>query len=121
MKLDFDCYDRYHNYHNEKVAKWIAENYEVDTPQSIYSCYAPVCSCDTYEKEDERDHYLLDDEGNKTDEPYEGYYEKFDGESLSEEIPGLTESEKEELIDIINVRVYACPHCLWWAMDGDNC
>lgn len=121
MKLDFEFYDQYHNYHNEKVAKWISEHYEADTPQEYYGCYDSVCFCRTYGKKGENERYLLDDEGNKTDVVYEAFYEKIDGEELAKEIPGLTEEEKEELIDIESVRIYACTHCLSWAMDGDNC
>lgn len=72
------------------------------------------------EKKGENERYLLDDEGNKTDEVYEAYYEKIDGEELAEEIPELTEEEKEELRVIESVRIYACTHCLC-TLDGDNC
>ncbi|PFO78865.1 hypothetical protein, partial [Bacillus cereus] len=93
MDLKLEYYEK-HNYHNEKVVEWIAKHYDATTIQESYGCHDPVCRyCETVEKEDGY-HFLLDDKGNETDNLYEAYYEKIDGEELAEEVPGLTEEEK---------------------------
>ncbi|MDG1651656.1 hypothetical protein P7D08_26135 [Bacillus pacificus] len=113
MKLDLESYSR-HNYHNEKVVKWFSENYEVGE-DSIEQTSWFGCRCSVYIKDDV--YNLMDDDGNKTDEPYEMHFEGIDTEELVNKIPGLTEKEIEELLDIQYLRVYACPVCEDWSLD----
>ena len=86
-----------HNYHNEKVAKWILDNF--DGQIELVRPGESFCSCE-------------DTEYDRT--------ERIDSEYIIDAIPNLTTEEVNELIDIEQVWVYYCPRCLEWAMDGLN-
>ncbi len=113
MNLDIQFYSR-HNYHNEKVVKWFAGNYEVDE-DSLEESGPFGCCCSTYYKDDVT--YLLDDDGNKTDKLYKVYFEIVDVEEFMDKIPDLTEEEREELLDMGILRIYLCPECENWSLD----
>lgn len=115
MKLDIDCYTR-HNYHNEKVIKWFSENHEV-SEDCLEESDGFGCCCLIYMEPEEGVCYLLDSDGNTSDEPYVMYFESIDTEELVNKIPGLTEKEIEELLGIQQLRVYGCPVCKNWSLD----
>ncbi|MFS0783329.1 hypothetical protein [Bacillus sp. 1P06AnD] len=109
----------HHNYHNEKVAKWLLENH---TPEQTCSPITNFCSCDTYENIHPKTGnslglYII---FNGEEERYYDYSDDVIAEDIIKFVPGLTEEEKEELHDIEAVRVYYCPFCLEWATDGAN-
>jgi hypothetical protein len=95
MILALDKYTE-HNYHNEKVKLYIAENFYGDREEST----GWGCAC-----ENEVDHDFTD---------------RIDSEFLVKAIPNLTDEEKEELMDIEQLWVYYCPMCEHWGMDGQN-
>lgn len=122
MKLELEYYWK-HNYHNEKVVKWVSENLDIDTDQAEYGCERyeiSNCNCDEPVRVPGQGYFFVDEDGKPTDLEFVNYYEKVDAEELAEEIPGLTEEEKEELIALINLRIYGCPNCGTWSLDGDD-
>lgn len=96
-----------HNFHNKKVNQWLIENHTGGdgSRQWGHGYGDEFGQCDCHEK----------------DEEYEFYYDKYDYEELIKAIPQLTEEEKEELEGVENIRVYICPDCGEWSVDGDNC
>lgn len=114
MKLKMEHY-KSHNFHNDKVIDWVLENHIPTVDQfSGYGLKGNNWGC-----------LCLTGEGPKDDDSdfeYIAYYDKIDAEWLVQEgIEGLTEQDKEEILDIENLRIYACPTCEKWSLDGDNC
>lgn len=107
--IDNTCHvEKYgqHNFHNEKVNKWLIENHAGGAWSTHWGCKEGDgfgCGCE------------------EENEEYDHYYDKYDYEELIAGIPDLTEEEKEELESVENIRVYLCPECGTWSVDGDNC
>lgn len=106
MKLDPKKY-RGHNVHDEKLNKWILENHVPTELATDWGC----------KRGQENDFGCWCEE---LDEDYDHYYDKYVCKYLVEEIPNLTEDEKEDLESLDRIRVYACPICGAWSVDGDN-
>lgn len=101
-RLTMDNYSE-HNFHNETLNKWLVENHEGSSYDWDYDCYintSPVCNC----------------EG----EEYDFFYDTYDAENLVQYIQNLTEEERQDIINLINIRVYLCPQCGAWGVDGDD-
>ena len=122
MELKLENYFQ-HNYHNEKVVKWMVENHVPDTKQEAWGCDGDNnwgCDCDTYPVQmSERIIYYYV-KLNQEEIFYQAYYDKYDFEYLIKEIPDLTEEEIEELEDVENIRIYYCDVCHLWCLDADN-
>ncbi|WP_156577004.1 hypothetical protein [Bacillus luti] len=122
MELKLEKYRKY-NYHNEKVVKWVSETLELETNQIEYDCDPNgtfSCECDLPRKVGGK-YYVVDGNGEVTKVEFVKYHNKSNSQILVKYIPDLTEEEKGELLDLGNLRIYGCPHCSTWSLDGDNC
>ncbi|WP_220775577.1 hypothetical protein [Bacillus sp. BML-BC060] len=122
MELKLEKY-RKHNFHNEKVVRWVSETLELETNQIEYNSDPKNtfgCDCD-YPRKKGGEYYAKDENGEITEVEFMNYYNKSNSQVLVKYIPDLTEEEKEELLDLGNLRIYGCPRCQIWSLDGDNC
>ena len=129
MRLKAENYSR-HNFHNEKLNEWLMKNFMPSTYAYEIGVFGEEhggsdwgCACEAYWNEEKGQHYVDLEDGTK--EEYHYFYDHLTSEYLVEDMEeafgSLSEEEKEEILDLGNVRVYACPICDVWSVDGDNC
>ncbi|MGM2776242.1 hypothetical protein [Bacillus cereus group sp. Bce015] len=112
------------NYNDERIFKWILDRGEqMDVSELEYHGIHGICDrCEVGKGEDGK-YYLFDEGNGLTDEEYEvsAYHSRSFEELIDdEEIPDLTEEEKERYIDLGYIIVYKCTICGQWGYDVWN-
>lgn len=113
-------YKKY-NFQDEKILKWILEHGDNSPiPEEERHGMNGICNRCKVAKGEDENYYLLDEDGNITDEEYIVTATLSPGfEDLIEEgeFSVSTEEEKEYYIELGYIIVYQCSHCFQWGYD----
>lgn len=111
------------NYHDEKMSNWILEHGGSILSEKEIHGMSDFCDRCEIKKGEDDNYYLVDSEGNITDEEYivTAYYSPEFEELIDEgEITPSTEEEKATFLDLENIIIYQCNHCFQWGYDCGN-